>query len=235
MAKRSSIKKNTEKAVPRVDIVYKDLYDMVPYDKNPRFNDAAIESVANSIKTFGFLVPIVLDDNNVIVAGHTRYEASKTLGLSEVPCVIAGALSDDQIAAFRIIDNKVSELAAWDFDALAGEIAALNDSGIALTEFGWSREELDCMTDLVADDCMAAGVVTDLENRQQDARAQQRAPNTSRIVISEFVFFIPQQVYRNWANALRVEFDYEESAIVQELKNRLGITPYEDAHRRDNP
>lgn len=94
-----------------MEIVYKKLQDLKPYENNPRFNDDAVEFVANSIKEFGFKVPIVIDKNGVIVAGHTRYKASIELGLKEVPCIVADDLSDEQVKAFRLADNKVSEKA----------------------------------------------------------------------------------------------------------------------------
>ena len=78
--------------------------------------NGAVEYVANSIKEFGFKVPIVLDKNNIIVAGHTRYKAAKLLNITEIPCIIADDLSDEQVKAFRLIDNKAAELASWDID-----------------------------------------------------------------------------------------------------------------------
>lgn len=80
-----------------MQIVYKKINDLIPYEKNPRNNDDAVEYVSNSIKEFGFKVPIIIDKNNVIVAGHTRYKASKKLNLDEVPCIIADDLTDEQI------------------------------------------------------------------------------------------------------------------------------------------
>lgn len=88
--------------------------DLQPYLKNPRSNDAAVNYVKNSIEEFGFKVPIVVDRNHVIVAGHTRYKAARLIGLDYVPCIIADDLTEDQVKAFRLADNKVSELASWD-------------------------------------------------------------------------------------------------------------------------
>ena len=113
--------------------------DLKPYVNNPRFNDDAVEYVANSIKEFGFKVPIVLDKNNEIVAGHTRYKASLELGLKEVPCIIADDLNEEQIKAFRLADNKVSEKASWNFDLLDEEIEDIIN--IDMSDFGF--EEID--------------------------------------------------------------------------------------------
>lgn len=218
--------KSPVKKTPKVEV--RDLIELYPYENNPRDNDDAVQSVANSIQNFGFLVPIIVDKNNIIVAGHTRYEASKLLELQEVPVIVATHLTDDQIAAFRLIDNKVSELARWDFDALATELTTLEHSGIRFTEFGWSQEEIDCLTDVVADDCMSAGSVTEMENNQNRRRTEQRAPSQTRYVLGEFVFFVPTEVYRRWSSEVRVNCDYDETTITNHLKDLLGITPYEN-------
>ena len=105
-----------------MEIVNKKIDELIPYANNPRFNDEAVEYVANSIKEFGFKVPIVIDKNNEIVAGHTRYKASLELGLEEVPCIVADDLTDEQIKAYRLADNKVSEKAEWNFDLLNEEL-----------------------------------------------------------------------------------------------------------------
>lgn len=111
------------------------LADIVPYENNPRKNDDAIQPVAESIKQFGFKVPMILDKENVIVAGHTRYEAAKMLGMDEVPVVYADDLSEDQVRKFRLVDNKTSEFAGWDFSKLEEELEDL-DFG----DFDWGFE-----------------------------------------------------------------------------------------------
>ena len=105
-----------------------------PYEKNPRNNKPAIDAVAASIKEFGFKVPIIIDKDNIIVAGHTRYAAAKKLGMDAVPCIRANDLNEEQIKAFRLADNKVSELAEWDFDLLNDELADIN---IDMEQFGF--------------------------------------------------------------------------------------------------
>ena len=110
-----------------MNVIYKKLTDIKPYEKNPRKNDEAVKYVAASIKEFGFKVPIVIDKDGVIVAGHTRWKAAKKLGLDEVPCIIADDLNDEQIKAFRLADNKVSEKAEWDFNMLSVELDDLFD------------------------------------------------------------------------------------------------------------
>ena len=116
-------------------IINKKIEELKPYENNPRFNDDAVEYVARSIKEFGFKVPIILDKNNVIVAGHTRYKASLELGLKEVPCIIADDLNDEQIKAFRLADNKVSEKAQWNFDLLDEELDNILDIDMSQFDF----------------------------------------------------------------------------------------------------
>ena len=113
--------------------------ELIPYANNPRFNDEAADYVANSIREFGFKVPIVIDKNNVIVSGHTRLKAAKLLGLKTVPCIRADDLTDDQVKAFRIADNKVSEYATWDYEKLELE---LEDIDIDMSSFGLELDEI---------------------------------------------------------------------------------------------
>lgn len=118
-----------------MNIVDKRLDELTPYEKNPRRNEDAVKYVEESISRFGFKVPIVIDKNGVIVAGHTRYKAAKNLGMEEVPCVIADDLDEKQIKAFRLADNKVSEFATWDFELLNEELEELFD--FDMEEFGF--------------------------------------------------------------------------------------------------
>ena len=108
-----------------MQIVNKKVEDLIPYEKNPRFNDDSVQFVANSIKEFGFKVPIIIDKNNVVVAGHTRLKAAKKLNLKEVPCIVADDLSDEQIKAFRLADNKVGEFSVWNEELLLSELDSL--------------------------------------------------------------------------------------------------------------
>ncbi len=120
-----------------MQIVEKRVSELIPYKKNPRKNDEAVEYVKNSIQAFGFKVPIVIDKDNVVVAGHTRLKAAKKIGLKQVPCIIADDLDEEQIKAFRLADNKVGELAEWDYDLLSDE---LGDISIDMSDFGFDFE-----------------------------------------------------------------------------------------------
>lgn len=122
-----------------MQIVDKNIEELIPYAKNPRKNDEAVEAVANSIKEFGFKVPIVIDGENNVVCGHTRLKAAKKLKMDIVPCVIADDLTEEQIKAFRLADNKVGELAEWDFDLLGEELDGIFD--IDMSGFGFDLGE----------------------------------------------------------------------------------------------
>lgn len=112
---------------------------ITPYKNNPRRNADAVKYVRKSIEQFGFKVPMVLDAQNIIVCGHTRFLAAQEMGMEEVPCVYADDLSEEQIKAFRLADNKTAEAAEWDFDAL--EIELQDITGIDMSGFGFTIEE----------------------------------------------------------------------------------------------
>lgn len=124
-----------------MNIIMKNVSDLIPYVNNPRKNDKAVDIVASSIKNYGFKVPIIVDVNNEIVTGHTRLKAAKKLGMNVVPCIIADDLTQSQIKAYRIADNKVAEAAEWDYDLLKLELVDIDDfTGFNLQEL---NNELD--------------------------------------------------------------------------------------------
>ena len=118
-----------------MQIIEKRIEELIDYENNPRHNEAAIGKVAASIEAFGFKVPIVIDKDNVIIAGHTRRKAAERLGMQTVPCIIADDLTEEQVKAFRLADNKTSEFAEWDFEKLNEELAELRD--IDMSMFGF--------------------------------------------------------------------------------------------------
>lgn len=124
-----------------IKIIYKNIDELVPYENNPRDNTAAIDAVAASIKEFGFKNPIIIDSDNVIVAGHTRLKAAQKLKIQNVPCVVADDLTQEQVNAFRLADNKTAELAEWDLELLNSELELID--GIDMTEFGFELDIAD--------------------------------------------------------------------------------------------
>ena len=119
-------------------IEYVDIDKIKPYENNPRLNEQAIPYVMNSIKEFGFKNPIIIDKNNVIIAGHTRLESAKRLGMKEVPIIHADDLTEEQVKAFRLADNKVSEKAQWNFELLDEELENLD---IDMEQYGFDKIE----------------------------------------------------------------------------------------------
>lgn len=117
-------------------IVYKSITELKEYNNNPRYNKEAIGPVAESIREFGIKVPLVIASDNTIVCGHTRLKACELLGIKEVPCIIADDLTSDKIKAFRLADNKVAEIAKWDFEKLEQELLNIE---IDMSQFNFEQ------------------------------------------------------------------------------------------------
>ena len=133
-----------------MNIVEKKVSELIPYANNPRNNEGAVDAVAASIREFGFKVPMVIDGDGVIVAGHTRLLAAKKLGLESVPCVVADDLTEKQLKAFRLADNKTAEIATWDFDKLELEMCDLED--FDMVRFGFDESDGDAENAGMSDD-----------------------------------------------------------------------------------
>jgi ParB-like chromosome segregation protein Spo0J len=124
----------------KMEIVEKDIGEVFPYENNPRKNESAIEPVAKSLKEFGWRQPIVIDKNNVIIVGHTRWEAAQMLGLKKVPCLVASDLTEEQANAYRLADNKTNEFASWDAQALIEELSKCT---IDMEQFGFDDGSIE--------------------------------------------------------------------------------------------
>lgn len=156
------------------------------YENNPRLNDHAVDKVAKSIKEFGFKVPIVIDENYVIVTGHTRIKAAKELGLEKVPCLIADDLSPSQIKAFRLADNKVSEFATWDENKLFDELMDLQVVDFNIETFGFETKTIETPVDDYEEEEEVLNTDTNFNYKEQygvivmckDEREQEEVYNT---------------------------------------------------------
>lgn len=146
-----------------IEIIYKDISDLKPYEKNPRKNKSAVKKVAMSIKEYGFKIPLVVDKDNVVVCGHTRLLAAEKLKINSVPCIIASDLTPEQIKAFRIADNKVTEEADWDKDLLTQELKDLLNIDYDLSLTGFDKKDLDFL-------------LTDIEAPDEDFNPDEEAP-----------------------------------------------------------
>lgn len=135
-----------------MNIIYQPIGAIKPYKNNPRSNDGAVPFVAESIKEYGFRVPILVDKDMVVIAGHTRLKAAIQLGLTELPCITAEDLTPAQVKAYRLMDNKASEKSKWNEELLAQEFEALADEGFDLTKTAFEQFEIDSITDALFDD-----------------------------------------------------------------------------------
>lgn len=124
-----------------MNVINVDIDKIIPYENNPRRNEKAVDAVANSIKEFGFQNPIILDRDYVIISGHTRRLAALKLGLKEVPCYIADDLTEEQVRAFRLADNRVASFAVWDEAKLKEEISRI--LSIDLSDFGFKKDMIE--------------------------------------------------------------------------------------------
>ena len=127
----------------KLEIKYININDIKPYKKNPRINENAIPFVMESIKKFGFKNPVILDKNNVIVCGHTRIKSAERLGIKEIPCIYADDLTEEQVKAFRLADNKVSEKAEWDLDLLNDELFELKELDFDMDVLGFENVDFN--------------------------------------------------------------------------------------------
>ena len=138
-------------------IVNLKLSDIKPYENNPRFNDNGVDALAKGIAEFGFLNPIVVDKNHVIINGHTRYKAAKKLNLTSVPCIVRDDLSDDAVKALRIADNKTSEFATWNYEELALQAKELNEKNYDLSVLGFDESVIADLLSKKEEDYLVVG------------------------------------------------------------------------------
>ena len=148
-----------------MNIVMKKTSELIEYENNPRNNEAAIDAVAKSIEEFGFKVPIVITKENVIIAGHTRLKASLKLGLATVPCIVADDLTEGQIKAFRLADNKTAELASWDFTKLESELESIE---MDMSVFGFEDLESKVPDNATDDDFDPSEELTETPYTKKD-------------------------------------------------------------------
>ena len=198
-----------------MEIVYKLISDLAPYENNPRNNARAIDKVAASIKEFGFKVPIVVDTNNIIVCGHTRLEAAKQLGLNEVPCIIADDLTEEQIKAFRLADNKVAEFSSWDFIELENE---LKDLTINMSDFGFAdKPEIENSESNNSND-EEEQQGEDEEQGEDEGEVKKADVN---VRVGEYNFILKRDEYMGLIEDINFTVGFVKDDINKELRRRL--------------
>ena len=198
-----------------MQIVEKKITELKEYENNPRNNDDAVEAVAESIKQFGFKVPIIIDREGIIVAGHTRRKAAVTLGLDTVPCIIADDLTPEQIQAFRLADNKTAELAEWDFEALEKELAELTAFDVDMSLFGFD--------DSIFDEVMPVD--------NYDIPEEEKGSLTEKFVVPPFSVLDSQRGYwterkRLWREKIRDNAEARADAKVLKIFNSETYTGF---------
>jgi hypothetical protein len=207
---------------PNPQIEYRALDTIKPYFNNPRNNDEAVAGLKKSISEFGFLVPIVVDADGIIVTGHTRYKASTELGLSEVPVIVASHLNEKQIQAFRIADNRLGENAKWDEGKLSEELRMLQEVGFNLDLTGFNKEELDCLCGMITASCLdemdyesLCGVITEKASAVR---------GNVLISMGNYKFYVTTEAYKAWETDLLSKFAKKEE-ILNHLIVAVGFQP----------
>lgn len=133
----------TNKKDVELNIVYRNIKELKPYKKNAKKHPKEqVERIANSIKEFGFTQPVIIDKNNCVVAGHGRILGAKKAGLKQVPTICLEDLTEEQIKAYRLVDNKLNE-SEWDIELLNDELGELFDSDINMSDFSFKRTMID--------------------------------------------------------------------------------------------
>ena len=208
------------------DIVMRNIDDCIPYEDNPRLNDAAIDGVAQSIEAYGFNIPIILDENDIIVTGHTRKKAAKKLGMKRVPTISAAHLSEDQIRAFRLADNRVAENAKWDDDALKREFDLLAMSGFDLNMTGFNQEEIDCLTTEVSASCLDDLTAENVCGTIDDAKAHISANKRVSVSVGTYKLFVTKEAFQAWEKAQLAEHG-SKADVTRAVATALGLTEAE--------
>lgn len=172
--------------------------DIKPYPNNPRKNDDAVTATANSIKEFGWQQPIIVDKDNIIIAGHTRYKAAKQLNMDQVPVVVAKNLSKEQVKAYRLADNKTGEIADWDSEFLEDELANIID--FDMEDFGFEQIKNDVNIDDIFFD--------DEEQQKKDNALYLKWENKKVVVSQDTLIFLNNKLneYKNAETNKEIDF-----------------------------
>ena len=161
------------------EVIRISVQELIPYERNPRIHSLdQITQLANSIKEWGWTMPILVDEKRTVIAGHGRLYAAQELGIEEVPCIVASGWTEEKKSAYVIADNRLPQLATWDFATLSEDLATLSDQGFDMDLLGFSGDELetyigavdstDRLFDISDDDDLISGTVSDLNPRKSE-------------------------------------------------------------------
>ena len=194
-----------------MEIQYLKLSAIRPYANNPRKNAKAVDKVVESFKKFGFHGPIIIDKNNEIICGHTRYKAAKKLKMETVPTIRLDNLSEDQVARFRILDNKVSEFSKWDDDVLQEELSDLIPD-FKMDTFGFKN--------LQPDEKMDEALISDKKTEKNSVTARQQVDFTPSSVIERGAEY--NRIYDYWKEMGIIKSDGRDEDLIGDSKKAMA-------------
>ena len=203
------------------EVVIRPLDSLTPYERNANTHpEEQIEQIANSIRQWGWTVPVLIDEQGMVIAGHGRIFAAKKLGLDEVPCVVADQWSDDQKRAYVIADNKLQEGSQWDYSALASELRSLTDSGFDIDLTGISATEFHVFSGTESDDEFSFDFNSDASSvgMSGSVNMSDDAPRKKT-----------DEGYVEFALVMQEENKRRLMARLNEIKERHGVESNEDA------
>ncbi|MDD3182448.1 MAG: ParB/Srx family N-terminal domain-containing protein [Alphaproteobacteria bacterium] len=188
-----------------------------PYEKNPRLHsDEQISQLAASFIRFGMVMPILVDKEAGVIAGHGRLEAAKLVGLEKIPVVVLDNLTDEEKRAYVIADNKLAENASWDKELLGEHVELLMAKDFDMGVVGFSEDELEQLL-LEAQDDLSDGFDDDNEGHEVQDESD------TQCVVGSYRIPIPRADYLRWHDAIRSAVGFEKESIKNEIKRRLKI------------
>ena len=193
---------------------------VIPYARNPRVNEHAIDKVAASLKEFGWKQPIVVDKEMVIIVGHVRHQAAKRLEMAEVPVAIAEDLTPEQVKAYRIADNRVGEESQWDDEFLALEFSDLDTAEFNTGILGFDESEIESIQKALDE---AATEIEDGYSGNDDDDLDDVEEADTQATIGEYRFTIERQKYLDWMEDIKQSVGFEKENVTKELQKRLGL------------
>lgn len=193
---------------------------VIPYARNPRVNEHAIDKVAASLKEFGWKQPIVVDKDMVIIVGHVRHQAAKRLEMEHVPIVVAEDLTPEQVKAYRIADNRVGEESQWDDEFLALEFSELDTAEFNTDLLGFDEAEIESIHKALDE---AATEIEDGYTEDDDQDLDDVEEADTQATIGEYRFSIERQKYLDWMEEIKQSVGFEKENVIKELQKRLGL------------
>ncbi len=207
--------------IPQIQMIK--VSDLVPYNKNPRVNELAVPGVVKSIKKYGFRFPVLVDEEMVLISGHTRRLAAIQLKILEIPTIVAKDMSEDEKKGLRIADNRVAENSQWDDGLLKEELAYLRESGFDLGDTGFSAEELDCLMEPVDADCLDDLDMENVCGLVDEVEPSKKGKDEVVIRTGEHRAEVDFKYFSVWQKTITDKVGFATADIMMEVFERLGI------------